>query len=334
MNKREKMLIAAVLCLVGLMLVKSMFGRYQRSLTQKREDVAAAKLELNTVDFELQKAKIADRDLARWHEQSLPYDPESPDTSRELAEMRYSQWLNKTLADAGLEGVSVTPIPANRLIHPDVNSISFQVNAKGSRANFVDFLYNFYKKAQLQQITWLDARADGNNLALQMRLEALMLTGATNQYDLPTETHHPFLLADVGAYRTNIESRNIFEPFQRPSPPNQRPQPDERGRDEPPPFDHSRFAKFSGTTLGSQGLLAWINVETTGEAMFRSVGDAINVGQYRGKVVAIEPRAIVLEADGKRSRVEIGSMLLDGKPVAAAPPDRSEGEGEPSAGGN
>ena len=61
---------------------------------------------------------------------------------------------------------------------------------------------------------------------------------------------------------------------------------------------------------------AWIHVRTTNETLRLFEGDDVKVGQFDGKIVSIEPRAIVVKSGDEELRVELGQNLRDGKAVS------------------
>lgn len=315
MNQREKTLLIAVLSLVGLLVLRELYGRYTGALAAKEETLTAAQDELTQIKRQLTIGRRAVDDLTRWREQSLPnVDPNDP-ISRELATTLYNQWLSNTLKMSGVEFDRIDPSPPSRLVSQSIGTVGFSVNVEGSLTSLVGFLHRFYTAPQLQQITWLDLRPVGGNLQGTLRVEALLLPGATHTEEMPSGTRDPFLLTDLDSYRTSVGGRNIFERFQRPSRPDEPVIVDVTEPEPEPPFDDSKFALFTGAVHGSEGLVAWITVQTTGQTLFRSEGDAIDVGEFSAKVISIEPRAIVIETEQGQLRVNIGDSLHDGKPI-------------------
>jgi hypothetical protein len=310
MNQREKMLVAAVAALVGIWILTSLYSGYAESLAKRRIELVTAQKELSDLNLETIKARLAVNKLARWREQSLPNTkPNDPD-SRELAYRLYSQWLQETLRAAGINFKTVNRAQRTAtLSSQEIGAIGISVDGPAELPNVVDFLHRFYSSAQMHQITKLDLKKEPNGMVMAMQVEALLLPGAANTDKLPDGKANPFTLASMDAYRTLIVERNIFDPFRRPEDrtvvQQQRPEGE---------VDASRLTRFTGTTHGTQGLLAWIWVMPTGDNWQAKEGETVKVGEWSTKIVTIEPRAIVIEdAEGNRGRVEAGSNLRDAR---------------------
>ena len=128
------------------------------------------------------------------------------------------------------------------------SSIGFVVEARGSLASVVSLLYEFYQSAQLQQITRLRLRpsTDPAQLAVTLRVEALILPGATNTDKLPEGTSDRLALASVDEYRKELVDRNLFAVVLAPA---GRATGGQRGADQPPappPFDAAKYAYVTG----------------------------------------------------------------------------------------
>jgi hypothetical protein len=225
------------------------------------------------------------------------------------------------LDKSGLKPEAIDKLTAP-VLTSKIGSVGVSVRTAGSLTALVEFLHKFYSSAQLHQITRLDLTPSGNNLTIKLQVEALMLPGAVETDALPKETVNPFKLADLSAYRVAIGGRDIFKPYTRPTA--------IADRGSTPPVegevDAARFAFFSGATLGTKGMLAWINVRTTGETILASEGDPVNVGQLKSKVLSIEQRSMVFETDGKKMQVEIGKSLRDAKQIGTVTTEKADNE--------
>jgi len=87
-----------------------------------------------------------------------------------------------------------------------------------------------------------------------------------------------------------------------PPPPEEEPQPS---------FDDARLAFLTGMTEGREGWSAWINVRTTGETLILGIGDTLEVGSVKAKVVEAAPKVATLEVDGRRFDLPVGQSLAD-----------------------
>ena len=98
MNRREKMLAAAVLLLVVALLGRWMYGSYQRALETRTDAVTEAQKQLMVVNRKLAQGRAALRQLQEWQTRSLPAD-------QERALTLYKAWLlEKAKAKAGETG--------------------------------------------------------------------------------------------------------------------------------------------------------------------------------------------------------------------------------------
>ncbi|MEX2317775.1 MAG: hypothetical protein WD669_11525 [Pirellulales bacterium] len=318
MNQRERMLIVGVAGLAVLLVAYKLFARYSGALETNRQALVNAENALEKEQLQLKVDERSLQNLEKWQDESLPRNPE--DTSNSVAVSLYRSWLTEALRQAGIRNVNIEPDPRPSVVGTGtgIGAIGFTVTGPATLENVVEFLYKFYSAPLLHQVTSIEFHPEKEDLkSVTLKVEALLLPGATNTDRMPEGIRKPFKLADVSEYRSSIVSRNIFMPYKpptdiataRPTPP---------GED---PLDASRFAYFTSTTQGSKGgLIAWIHLRNTGETMFKAEGDAVNVGQLKSKIVTIEPRAIIIEADGKKSRVIIGSSLKDGKQLPNDPP--------------
>ena len=74
MNQREKILAAAVLCLIGLWGLRAVYGRYVRGQDQRQSQMQAAQDELAKLQHSLRRGERSVRNMQRWQERSLPAD--------------------------------------------------------------------------------------------------------------------------------------------------------------------------------------------------------------------------------------------------------------------
>ena len=54
-------------------------------------------------------------------------------------------------------------------------------------------------------------------------------------------------------------------------------------------------------------------IEDGGAVPGEAEGDPIKVGEFEGRVVTIEPRALVVQTGDKTLRIKLGTVLRDGK---------------------
>jgi hypothetical protein len=154
---------------------------------------------------------------------------------------------------------------------------------------------------------------DPKLLNITLQTEALVLAGTASE-SMPTEVVERNKKPTVAAYAASIGGRNLFAVY---TPPRPAPPPSvARVAPPKPEFDDAKHAYFTATIQVDGRYQAWIHVRTTNETLRLFEGDAVKVGLFDGKIVSIEPRTIVVEANDEELRVELGHNLRDGKSIA------------------
>jgi hypothetical protein len=319
MNNREKMLAAAVLTLVGLLVVKWQFDNYRETLNDRTAAVVEAQARLDALDRKLRLGRRAIKQIEEWQTRSLPED-------REKALSLYKAWLLDTAKKAGLEvdiDPTSRPIPSGAYA-----AIGYKITASGSLPSVVAMLHEFYSSPLLQQITNLQlSRAPGEaKLTATFDVEALSMQGAVAMDSLPSGDSNRLDLASVDDYKKSLTERDLASVYTPPRPPREARTRPEAAK--PPAFDDAEQARFSGTVGPVSSLQAWINIRTTGETLHLGAGDALKVGALEGQIVSVEQRALVYETDGKKYRVALGQSLRSGKELEADGATAAEKPGE------
>lgn len=308
MTKREKILATLVGLLVLFFGGGRLWTRYNTSLATKRAQLLAAQERLGAAKLELARGEAAIMQLQEWQDRSLPAD-------REAAQMMYRVWLEEQLKASGL--VVEEFLPLQRLAPAaGYSAIGYTMNVHGNMQALTKFLHAFYRSELLQQITRMQLRPDTNpaQLKISLQTEALILPGTFNE-TLPTGTAERSVKPTAADYAQSIGGRNVFTVYRPPRP--ERPVTASRPAPPPPKFDDAKFAFFTGTIQVDGRYQAWIHVRTTNETLRLFAGDEVKVGQFDGKIVSIEPRAIVVQSGEEKLRVNLGQNLRDGKPLAA-----------------
>ncbi len=321
MNRREKMLAAAVLLLVVAFVGRSRYGRYQRALDVRTKEVTEAQKQLFAVNRKLVEGRVAARQLQDWQTRSLPAD-------REKAITLYKSWLLEKAKEAGLEVNDINPI-SRPSASTAYTAIGYQIKANGTLASVAAMLYEFYRSPQLHQVTKLQLnRPQGaSKIEVSLDVEALSLPGAEATDKLPEGDSKRLKLASLDEYKKTLTERDLVSVYKPPQPPREA----TSKRSEPPTppkFDDAEQAHFTGASGRTDALEAWINVRTTGETMHLTAGEALKVGALDGTIVSVEPRSLVYESDGKKFRVALGESLRKGKEIA---PDGSTAGEKPDA---
>ena len=316
MNRREKMLAAAVLLLIAAWGGKSLFARYQRALDARTSQVIEAKKRLATVNRTMAQGRRAVRQVEEWQARSLPND-------REKALSLYKAWLLDKAKEAGLEVDDITP--SQPTPSAAFTAIGYQMKAKGSLSAVAALLYEFYRSPQLHQITSLQlSRPQGSTqIEATLKVEALSLPGAVATDKLPEGDAKRLKLASLDEYQKSLGERDLVSVYAPPRPPGER-----RDAAAPSKFDDAEQARFSGTVGSGDSLQAWINVRTTGETLHLAAGDPLKVGTLEGQIISVEPRSLVYESGEKKFSVALGQSLRDGKELKADGATSSEAPAE------
>jgi hypothetical protein len=320
MNRREKMLAGAVLLLVLAYIGNGMYGRYQKALETRTDAVTEAEKRLYAVDRKLRQGKAAMRDMEDWQKRSLPAD-------QERALTLYKAWLLEKAKAAGLEVSDIKPASRSTGLAA-YKTVGYQISAKGSLPNVAAMLYEFYRSPQLHQVTKLQLnRPPGApQMDVALDVEALSLPGAEATDKLPEGDSKRLRLAKLEDYKKTFEERDLANVYQPPRPPGEAVA-ERTERPAPPKFDDAEQARFTATLGPADALQAWIHVLTTGETLHLAAGDTLKVGALEGKIVSVENRSLVYEAEGKKFRVALGEFLRKGKEL---PADASTGAEKPA----
>jgi len=308
-NRREKMLAAAVLLLVVAFVGRSLYGRYQRALDSRTTEVIEAQKQLFAVNEKLIQGRAAVRQLREWQARSLPED-------REKALTLYKSWLLEKAKEAGLDVNDINPA-SRPSASTSYTSIGYQIKASGSLPAVAAMLYEFYRSPQLHQVTKLNLNRPqgGSKIEVSLDVEALSLPGAEATEKLPEGESNRLKLASLDDYKKTLTERDLVNVYTPPRPP--RPPVAERSKPPAPPkFDEAEQAHFTAAVGPLGALEAWINVRTTGETLHLAAGDELKVGALAGKVVSIDNRSMVYETEGKQFRVALGESLRKGKELA------------------
>lgn len=314
MTQREKVLAAAIgLLLVGWVAFRAI-GSYRDGYDRRVAELQQLEVDLADEQFEAHKARAALRRLERFKGQSLPSDPD-------IARSEYAEWLKETIQSAGMELDSVK-FGGSRRYEDTAVALTFGAAGTGSPDAVVRLLDAYYRLDALHQLTNLQLRPasdDGGSWRVSLTSVALVVDGTLREEGLPPvlETAPRLSRPDAEVYVASILGRNVFANYVPPPPPRpkrqvvDRPKPEKKG---PPPFDDSNHAQLTGVVETGERLEAWVRVRTTGETLRLQAGDDLEVGQLRGRVQAVLPREIVVEADGVTWRTPLGGKLRDNLP--------------------
>jgi hypothetical protein len=300
MTHREKTLAGAVAAAGLLWFGTGALARYRDAVSRNDAVQADAQQALEDANMEVVAGQHARRQLRNWEARSLP-------SRIDVAESLYLDWLREQLTGAGLE---VTQLAERSTTgrNQRYEEVGVDVTATGTLAQLTDFLYRFYSAVHLHRITeaTLTGTDNGKKLSINLTVGALALPGANRKDKLAEGEPRP-MTAPLEEVRTRLVARNLFAP---PSP--------QAG---PGPDMESSDAFFTSATYGDQGWVMWLRMKKSGKSKTFHQGDDIEIGQFKGKIVEIEKRRVVISTDKGKVELRIGQALseavvIDGAPAA------------------
>jgi hypothetical protein len=304
MNQREKIMAGLLLLLLAAWGGRALYGRHQASVAKRDVDLQTVRQQLAKANLSIAAGRQAMQQLDKWQELSLP-------PNRDVARSLYRAWLSQKTKDAGLTVEDINPNERTSL-STAYGSIGYVIEARGTLSAVTKFLYEFYRSAQLHQITKLQLTSmpGSPELRVSLQVEALILPGATHKDSLPDGTTDRLKLASLDEYEKSIGGRDLFKSYVPPRPPREATA--IRTPPQPPEFDDASQAYVTGILGSPVRLQAWITVRTTGEVLRLHAGDDVKVGDLKGKIESISPLMVVIKTDDdKQLRVKLGQSLRD-----------------------
>lgn len=330
MQKREKQLLAVVVAMVALLGGNWLFGKLWSAHSTRVEALSTAETDGQKKDNQILAGKRAANRLSTWEKQSLPSDFEK-------ARSLYSDWLRKTVADAGLEDPNVEPQLATPTMlksgaargtksgpRPIVyQRLPYSVRGKATTEQLTKFLHAFYSSGHLHLIRSLKLTPQKDDkLDVTIGIDALALPTADRTDALANVPVETLPGGKLDAYNDAITKRKLFAAYTAPPPP--KPPGDERPKPIDPAVDPARFAKVTAIVTDPV-LVVWIHVETTGKLFKLAEGQEFDLGEQRhGKVhrIHLASRTVEVELNDEKLQVSLGQKLSEGKPLGNATASR------------
>jgi hypothetical protein len=320
MKSREKLLAIVVAALVVLVGLRTGVTFVSDSFAARETRLETANQNLRDKQLEVAKGNKAASQLKAWAEQSLPSD-------RPAATSLYQKWLleiaTKTAgirnahvaAEGARESVEARRYGAAQAAAPTYQQLSFTLNGSGSLTQIVRLLYAFHSANHLHRIATLkiEPAEQGSDLAINMRIEAIILSRTTRTDSLNKDKSDRLAFGDLAAYEKAIVGRNLFAEYKPPPPPVQeRPRVVETPRPPPKPaFDHAKHAEITGIVgQGDQSQL-WLRVKTTDEEFKLAEGEEFSVGDMKCKVIRIGLREAELATGDRHFIMRLRDNLRD-----------------------
>jgi hypothetical protein len=207
MSNSEKRLGAIVLILGVMSLGYFLFTSYTSYLTELHN--TQNNLE-NTLVFFKRDNQLATQDRERLNalaQRSLPHDQSAAQTS-------YKAWLFRLMeTEIGLQDVKITSDPI-RNFGEVYDQHTFRVSCDGSLQQLTEFLYKFYAKKSLHEVSSIAVKPKGYNfLGVAVQIDAIAVIedlqrGSINDVAVSDQLE----FGGLEEYLTLMTNRNIFGP--------------------------------------------------------------------------------------------------------------------------
>jgi len=300
MQKREKVLLACVVGLLGVVGLFYLYGLMADSFDQRDQQISALESEIRGKQLQVLKGKKSAQRLAEYNARSLP-------SETALARSLYQNWLIGLIDKIGLACGITSQEP--QVQRNSYSRLSFTISGQGTLPQIVQLLHAFYSSGYLHQVRLLNIeRLEDGKFELLFAVEALSLPDATERERLP-KAKPQVVLADLAEYQTTFMQRNIFAPYTAPEAvqvAEVQPRPAPK-----PTFDAAKFTTVSAILHFKGQPQVWLNNRTTGEVLRLGVGSAFEVGNIRGTIERIGLRDVDVLADGRRWTLALGANLRD-----------------------
>jgi hypothetical protein len=263
--------------------VREPMARAQRQTEQLQESIRRKK-------DDLKKIRAEKEQIAVWETQSLPADVR-------LARSLYQAWLVQLVEHVGLVKPNVdSSEPVNQKDLYDV--LGFTVRGEGTLEQATQLLFEFYRAGHLHQIRSLELTPSqqGRQFNIGLTIEALALPQIKRRDELSSAQGDRLAFSKLADYQI-IARRNVF------------------GSGSDP--DVLAYARLTGITYTQGRPQAWFSIDLHGETVRKSVGQVLEIGPFRGKILDITEADVILEIDGQRRLLTIGEAISQ---AAALPP--------------
>ncbi len=210
MSQRERLLAATVGLLLTLAVSYYVWDWVAGTFRQRRAAIVAVEDQIEKLQVVERKGERAERQVRHYQTRSLP-------ANRELALGLYQEWLLHLVTDVGLAEPTIDSLPG-RPVGDVYYQFVFRVAGQGTLEQITQFLHRFYAANHLHRIGHmvLNPQRDTKNLSVELRIEALAVTGAEDRELLSTQPAERLALNDLSQYIQAIVARSMFAPANQP----------------------------------------------------------------------------------------------------------------------
>lgn len=260
-------------------------------LARRREQAIRLQRQIDQRKAELEQFQRDAEQLAIWESQSLPSDPE-------IARSLYSDWLRGLAGRLGLLSPTVDAREASRPAD-SFHLLSVAVQGRGSTAQWVRFLLEFYRAGHLHQIRSMSVTPldNGRLLECSLGIEALILPSADRDDRLSSVPGDKLAFDNWEDYEL-IVHRNLFAPSS--------------------DSDPTEQTFLTAVNYISGNPEAWFTIRTEDKLMKLRKGESLEIGRFRARIAEIVDPDVILESQGERWLLSIGESLSQ---ALALPPE-------------
>jgi hypothetical protein len=244
----------------------------------------------------LAESRDAGKKIVAWQKQSLPGDPE-------VTRSVYRSWLLGVVKTTKLRNATVdSGSPSSRRAKDRkviYRSMPFSVRARGSLAQFNEFLFQFTKAGLLHQITsmTLNPISSTGQFDISLAIETLLLPGRIGS-DLNTGASDLLASSELKDYAA-IAKNNIFG----------------IGIDGADPMQHTMV---SGITFSNGEPQVWITEQLLDKVTQVGAGAEFDTVALSGRILEVHDQDVMIEISGERMVFPIGQPFSAATLVVAA----------------
>ena len=232
--------------------------------------------------------------LRDWRRRSLP-------SHFDVAKSLYRDWLRQQLVESGLV-VRELNESSQRNTGEYLRQLTLSVNAQGTLAEFIDFLYRFYQAKHLHRISAsaLTPTTTRKSLTISLTIDALSLVDCPRTDQLADGSRNAFA-QPLEEIRAEVVGRNIFV-----APGSSEPAAQQLAEQQP---SEASQARITSMTWGAAGWQMSIRLQDSGQLRYFRPGDRIEIGEFSGEVLEMDGRRAVVAGEEGQVEILLGQHL-------------------------
>ena len=298
MKPTRHQILLAVLVIIGIVQGSDwvLSTMIQGPLQDRRSRINQLQDDIRKRESLLAESRDAGKKIVAWQAQSMPADPE-------VTRSVYRSWLLGVVKSTKLRNATVdSGSPSSRRANDRTiiyRSMPFSVRARGSLAEFNEFLYLFSKAGHLHQITSMTLNPISNTgqFDISLSIETLLLPGRKGN-ELNSASSTLLASAEFKDYAA-IAKDNIFG----------------IGINSADPMQHTIV---SGITFSDGKPQVWITEQLIGKVIQVDAGAEFNTVALSGRILEVHDQEVLIETAGDRMLFSIGQPFSAAKLVTAA----------------